>query len=253
MVSTDWNTIWLMTEFTKPQHSSCIWFTKYSYHKHGDLRWWPYCNSQCNVLLLSENETKGKENIMKIAKGNKKASTLTNLFFMANIMALACSAAFPTIGSRITLIKATGKFNESDAPCYNMSKKHGSRNRKLHKCEIEMSLCPFLRLLLLTRGVSNGLRERTKQSTEEFNYQQDLQYLNGIYKVPWEYWNPNSQYKKPADGLPLCYLLFILLIFNGFFFLMWQVGIWMLRYTRQNVMKYTACSSSYLICSLTRR
>lgn len=42
---------------------------------------------------------------------------------MANIMALACSAAFPTIGSRITLIKATGKFNDSDAPCYNMLKK----------------------------------------------------------------------------------------------------------------------------------
>jgi len=115
-----------------------------------------------NVMscCYGENETKEKENTMKIAKGNKKAATLTNLFFMANIMALACSAAFPTIGSRITLIKATGKFNESDAPCYNMLKKHGSRYRKLHKCE--MSLCPFLRLLLLTRGVSNGLRERTK-------------------------------------------------------------------------------------------
>jgi hypothetical protein len=42
----------------------------------------------------------------------------TNLFFIANIMVLACSAAFPTIGSRITLIKATGKLNDSDAPCY---------------------------------------------------------------------------------------------------------------------------------------
>jgi hypothetical protein len=42
----------------------------------------------------------------------------TNLFFIANIMALACSAAFPTIGSRITLIKATGKLNDSDAPCH---------------------------------------------------------------------------------------------------------------------------------------
>lgn len=35
---------------------------------------------------------------------------------MANMIALACSAAFPTIGSRMTLMKATGIFNESDAP-----------------------------------------------------------------------------------------------------------------------------------------
>lgn len=35
---------------------------------------------------------------------------------MANMIALACSAAFPTIGNKITLIKATGKFNDSDAP-----------------------------------------------------------------------------------------------------------------------------------------
>ena len=41
---------------------------------------------------------------------------LTSLSFMANMIALACSAAFPTIGSRMTLIKDTGMFNESDAP-----------------------------------------------------------------------------------------------------------------------------------------
>jgi hypothetical protein len=81
------------------------------------------------------NETKEEENIVTIAKGENKAATLTNLFFMANIMALACSAAFPTIGSRITLIKATGKFNESDAPCLDMLKK--------------------------ARGVSNGGKQRT--------------------------------------------------------------------------------------------
>lgn len=37
---------------------------------------------------------------------------------MANIMALVCSAAFPTIGSRITLIKAIGIPHDSEAPCY---------------------------------------------------------------------------------------------------------------------------------------
>jgi hypothetical protein len=62
---------------------------------------------------------------------------------MANMMALACSAAFPTIGSRITLIKATGKFNESDAPCYNILKKHSSRNRKTDRGKIEIYLVLF--------------------------------------------------------------------------------------------------------------
>lgn len=41
---------------------------------------------------------------------------LTSLSFMANIIALACSAAFPTIGSKITLINEIGMFHEADAP-----------------------------------------------------------------------------------------------------------------------------------------
>lgn len=41
---------------------------------------------------------------------------ITSLFFMANIIALACSAAFPTIGNRMTLIKAIGRFSASEAP-----------------------------------------------------------------------------------------------------------------------------------------
>lgn len=49
---------------------------------------------------------------------NKKSKNLrlTSLSFMANIIALACSAALPTIGSKITLINATGKFHATDAP-----------------------------------------------------------------------------------------------------------------------------------------
>ena len=35
---------------------------------------------------------------------------------MANMIALACSAALPTIGSKMTLIKAIDVFNDSDAP-----------------------------------------------------------------------------------------------------------------------------------------
>lgn len=42
---------------------------------------------------------------------------LTSLSFMANMIALACSAAFPTIGSKMTLMNATGMLKESDAPC----------------------------------------------------------------------------------------------------------------------------------------
>lgn len=41
---------------------------------------------------------------------------LTSLSFMANIIALACSAAFPTIGSKITLINEIGMFHVADAP-----------------------------------------------------------------------------------------------------------------------------------------
>jgi len=41
---------------------------------------------------------------------------LTSLSFMANIIALACSAAFPTSGSNMTLINATGISHALDAP-----------------------------------------------------------------------------------------------------------------------------------------
>lgn len=47
----------------------------------------------------------------------KNTSKHTSLSFIANIIALACSAAFPTIGSKITLIKETGMFIDTDAPC----------------------------------------------------------------------------------------------------------------------------------------
>ena len=42
---------------------------------------------------------------------------LTSLSLRANIMALACSAAFPTIGKIITLINAKGSPKLEDAPC----------------------------------------------------------------------------------------------------------------------------------------
>lgn len=48
--------------------------------------------------------------------GFKNSVTLTSLSFMANMIALACSVAFPTIGSKTTLINTTGVFMESDAP-----------------------------------------------------------------------------------------------------------------------------------------
>lgn len=43
--------------------------------------------------------------------------SLTSLSFMANMIALACSAAFPTIGSKMTLMKAIGMFHAAEAPC----------------------------------------------------------------------------------------------------------------------------------------
>jgi hypothetical protein len=47
---------------------------------------------------------------------NEKEMLLTSLSFIANIIALACSAALPTIGSRMTLINAIGMLTDSDAP-----------------------------------------------------------------------------------------------------------------------------------------
>ena len=38
------------------------------------------------------------------------------LLFMANITAEACSAAFPTMGNKITEMKATEKSQDADAP-----------------------------------------------------------------------------------------------------------------------------------------
>lgn len=42
---------------------------------------------------------------------------LTSLSFMANMIALACSAAFAPSGSTMTPINATGIFHAADAPC----------------------------------------------------------------------------------------------------------------------------------------
>jgi len=41
----------------------------------------------------------------------------TSLSLRANIIALACSAAFPTIGNIMTLINAIGTFHAVEAPC----------------------------------------------------------------------------------------------------------------------------------------
>lgn len=41
---------------------------------------------------------------------------LTSLSFIANMIALACSAALPTIGSIITLINEIGISHVTDAP-----------------------------------------------------------------------------------------------------------------------------------------
>ena len=46
------------------------------------------------------------------------SQVLTSLFLKANTIAPACSAAFPTISSKIMLRKLTDKPHESDASCY---------------------------------------------------------------------------------------------------------------------------------------
>lgn len=50
-------------------------------------------------------------------KGSIELITLTSLFLKANMIAPACSAALPTIGSKIMLRKLTDRPHESDASC----------------------------------------------------------------------------------------------------------------------------------------
>lgn len=47
----------------------------------------------------------------------ENSQVLTSLFLKANMIAPACSAALPTIGSKIMLRKLTDRFHESDAAC----------------------------------------------------------------------------------------------------------------------------------------
>jgi len=59
------------------------------------------------------------------------------------MIALACSAAFPTIGSKMTLIKATDIFNDSDAPCNRPETQdaYGSTRNSSMSTRIRMNRC----------------------------------------------------------------------------------------------------------------
>lgn len=89
-----------------------------SHHKQSNLTSRAQCDAQRNILHFSSKisfklhsyQDKSHE------KGNIIMSAfLTSLFLKANMIAPACSAAFPTIGSNIMLIKLTEIPHESDA------------------------------------------------------------------------------------------------------------------------------------------
>jgi hypothetical protein len=71
------------------------------------------CERQAREPRVSENHS--KERVIK--DGNNAKLLLASLSFIANITALACSAAFPTIGSKTVLMNATGIFQALAAPC----------------------------------------------------------------------------------------------------------------------------------------
>ena len=52
---------------------------------------------------------------LKKIKEKNDCKKLTSLSFIENMVALACSAAFPTSGSNMTLINVTSIFNVVDA------------------------------------------------------------------------------------------------------------------------------------------
>lgn len=55
--------------------------------------------------------------LMKKEMKIKAVMLLTNLFLKANMTAPACSAAFPTIGSKMMLMKLTEIPQDSEASC----------------------------------------------------------------------------------------------------------------------------------------
>ena len=68
-----------------------------------------------NVMSCGEAQIVKTHSKKKMLKVNVRK--LTSLSFMANVIALAWSTAFPTSGSKITLINESGIFNAIDVPC----------------------------------------------------------------------------------------------------------------------------------------
>ena len=62
--------------------------------------------------IVRAHSKKKKKKLLKV-----NARKLTSLSFMANVIALAWSTAFPTSGSKTTLINESGIFNAIDVPC----------------------------------------------------------------------------------------------------------------------------------------
>ena len=66
----------------------------------------------CGDAQIVRTHSKKKKKLLKV-----NVRKLTSLSFMANVIALAWSTAFPTSGSKTTLINESGIFNAIDVPC----------------------------------------------------------------------------------------------------------------------------------------
>lgn len=78
---------------------------------------------------------------------------------MANIIALVCSAAFPTSGSNMTLINVTGIPHAVDAPCKTVDQIRKKIIKKVQKRTIpkfHSKINIFCKISKKTNGISFG-------------------------------------------------------------------------------------------------
>lgn len=116
----------------------------------------------------------------------KSTSMLTSLSFIANMMALACSAAFPTIGSKMTLMKARGILSAIEAhykvwksEAVMSKKKQWQKLNKTHPLK-EVKIEIFFNFIFFYKGGKPQLKLKREK------YNEDRNVIDRVLKYLWK-------------------------------------------------------------------